>query len=242
MDIQTGPHHRQRPQLNHEALQQRFAVALNTVGARHDGATFSDLHARYAEKHRCYHTLRHVDSCLSWLDWFTFAAERPAEVELALWFHDVVYDPTASDNEAKSAEFAHQRLRAVGVPSDSLERICQHIMATADHQGICGDAALVVDIDLAILAANGADFARFEAQIRKELEWVPEPLYRLGRRRVLKRFYRRPFIYSLAPLRELFESAAKNNLRRVLEEGPATNHKARFRRERIRNERQTNRC
>ena len=56
------------------------------------------------------------------------------------------------------------------------------IMATC-HQAPPGDAdaALVVDIDLAILAAPAPVYARYEADVRAEYAWVPEPLFRAGR-------------------------------------------------------------
>jgi predicted metal-dependent HD superfamily phosphohydrolase len=57
--------------------------------------------ARYAEPHRRYHTWAHVLACFDARDRLT-TAELP-EVDLALLFHDAVYDPFAKDNEAGSA-------------------------------------------------------------------------------------------------------------------------------------------
>src|SRR5687768_17503475 len=55
---------------------------------------------------RHYHTLTHLTACLRELDTAQKLAERPAEVELALWFHDAVYRTYRFDNEARSAEWA----------------------------------------------------------------------------------------------------------------------------------------
>ena len=73
---------------------------------------FQELIARYCEPHRKYHTVRHLDECFAKLVEIRALAQRPAEVELALWFHDAVYEQRSHDNEAKSAE-RHLHYRAV---------------------------------------------------------------------------------------------------------------------------------
>ena len=71
-----------------------------------DAALFHELIGRYAETHRRYHTMQHLDECFAWLPVATPLAEHPYEIELALWFHDAIYERKAQDNEQKSAEWA----------------------------------------------------------------------------------------------------------------------------------------
>ena len=52
-------------------------------------STFEELMAAYAESHRHYHTATHIDACLSILKQHRGIAIEPAEVELAIWFHEV---------------------------------------------------------------------------------------------------------------------------------------------------------
>src|SRR6478752_7258222 len=86
------------------ALRQKFVATVRAAGGSGDAnACFDSLVRRYAEGWRYYHTLRHVDSCLDWLEWCRGLAQKHAEVALALWYHDVVYDPRGSDNERQSA-------------------------------------------------------------------------------------------------------------------------------------------
>ena len=195
----------------------RFERALVGAGSIHSGdAVFEELIARYGEAHRCYHTLEHIDACLTWLDWFYASAERPAEVELALWFHDAVYDPRRSDNERRSADLARERLRTLELPRAALDRIASCIESTERHDAEEGDSALVVDLDLTILGASAREFDRFERRVRQEYAHAPELLYRPARRRVLKRFLSRPVIYNVPVIREALELRARSNLERQI--------------------------
>src|SRR3954469_13468337 len=115
-------------------LRLRFARASCAAGAASTetaiDALFDALVARYGEPQRHYHTLAHIDACLGWLDWYRGSAKRPECVELALWFHDAVYDPRASDNERQSAELASEALHHLRVPSPTIAVIQAQIEAT----------------------------------------------------------------------------------------------------------------
>jgi predicted metal-dependent HD superfamily phosphohydrolase len=199
-------------------LHDRFERAARAAGARGNvDATFFGLVRRYCEPHRHYHTLAHVDACLTWLDWYAGSAQRWEEVALALWFHDAIYDPKANDNEARSAELTRVELTALGLTTACVERIASYVEATAHHQG-SGDAALVVAIDLTILAAEYDVFTAFEREIRGEYAHVPEEAFRLGRRKVLQGFLARPQIYPVPCLRDALEARARRNLERRIGE------------------------
>ena len=91
-----------------DALLVRWRAAWPSVAAAGVDAIFHDLTARYAEPQRAYHTMEHVTECLSHFDTARHLLARPDEVELALWFHDAVYDPRRGDNEEQSARLAER--------------------------------------------------------------------------------------------------------------------------------------
>ena len=207
---------------NHQRLRARFDAALSGVGVRPAEAAvaefFTELVRRHGEPHRRYHTLEHVDACLGWLDWYAAHADRPAEVSLALFFHDAVYDPRANDNEARSAALAQARLTALGLEAEAVDRIGAHVLATKAHGAEGGDRQLVVDLDLTILGARRSVYDDFERRIREEYAHVPEPLFRSGRREVLEGFLRRRPIYGVPALADELEAPARANLeRRIVE-------------------------
>src|ERR1043165_7157252 len=71
-----------------------------------DGALFDEVIRGYSEPHRKYHDIRHLSECFSGLDDLRAFAEHPAEIELALWFHDAIYDVRRNDNESLCADWA----------------------------------------------------------------------------------------------------------------------------------------
>lgn len=205
--------------VNINELRARFLRALSNAGVRASGAAvFDELLTRYGERHRRYHTLVHVDDCLGLLDWYRGSAQHPERIELALWFHDAIYDPRANDNERQSAELARARLGSLGVPLTALKEIEAHVLATQSHQAIAPDAELLLDLDLSVLGARSHAYARFEHEVREEYAYVPETQFRAGRSAILRAFLARPEIYRTRALREEFEVRARMNLeRRLLE-------------------------
>ena len=67
---------------------------------------FRQLMEKYTEKHRYYHNMDHINSSLGHLDELSCSMENSYNIEVALWFHDVIYDPKKTDNEKMSAEYA----------------------------------------------------------------------------------------------------------------------------------------
>jgi predicted metal-dependent HD superfamily phosphohydrolase len=189
----------------------RFAAAWCAVGANHDNAS-AWLADRYAEDHRAYHDGEHIAECLAWFDRVQDLAKRPAELEVALFFHDAIYEPLASDNEARSAEKLRQLAREARVPTEAVERIARLIESTATHEATSVDAALLSDIDLAILGSSPARYARYERDVRREYAAVDEVPYQKGRAEVLRGFLERVEIYRTSRLAARLEAQAQDNL------------------------------
>lgn len=171
---------------------------------------------RWSEPHRRYHNLDHLAAVLAVVDRYADLAVDADAVRLAAWFHDAVYDPTAWDNEERSAQLAEAELagRAAGRAAET----GRLVRLTAGHTVGAGDAngALLTDADLAILAAAPADYDRYAKAVRAEYAHVPDDAFRAGRAAVLAALAALPELYRAVPERTEWDARARANLAREL--------------------------
>jgi len=198
-------------------FEDRWRAAWIDLGARPRDALHAELVARYAEPGRFYHTSQHLGECFAAFDAAAHLAERPAEIVVALWFHDAVYDTRAQDNEEQSARWAQRELIDGGATNEVAERVADLVLATR-HAAVPdgADAKLLVDVDLSILGAPEARFAEYERQVRQEYGWVPEEAFHRGRSQVLRSFLERGAIYGTTWFAERLEAKARANLERSI--------------------------
>lgn len=203
----------------------RFTALWKRLGAiDHGTPVFAKIERAYDEPHRAYHTARHIEACLRLFDddEIRREAKNADEVEAALWFHDVIYDVRGADNEEASAQLALAAMHDAKIDFARADRIAKMIRATKAHVSTDPDTALVIDIDLSILGESPALFARYDAEISREFDWLPKDVFQSARHAALEKFLQRERIFSHEPLRRRFESAARANLARALERlGPS---------------------
>jgi 2-haloacid dehalogenase len=201
-----------------QVLLPRWHALWRELGAEPDETLFRDIVARYGEPHRRYHTLRHLEECFDAFDAVRGEARHPAEVELALWFHDAIYDATSKDNERRSAEWARSAIAGAGLPEEVGERVYAMVMATRHDAAApaTADERILVDVDLSILGSEPERFEEYERQVREEYSWVPEPVFAGARRAILQGFIARPHLYETALFRDALESRARQNLLRSI--------------------------
>jgi predicted metal-dependent HD superfamily phosphohydrolase len=198
-------------------LQQRLSVHLPAT-------VLGRLRERYAEPHRHYHTWSHILACLDAKDQLTDAVVP--EVDLALLFHDAVYDPRAGsgENEERSAELLLEEGRRAWLDDAMLRRAQALVRATAhglaaapaDEEDDAVQACVVLDADLSILGADPATFDAYETAIRQEYAAVDDAAFAAGRAHVLRAFLARPLIYRTRRGQRLWEAGARSNLERSL--------------------------
>ena len=190
-------------------------------------ALWQNISARYCESQRAYHTLSHIEQLLVQFESIKHHLSEPHIVTLALYYHDVIYDPTRADNEQKSAEYAVDALSSYLRPKQ-----CQHIyaliMMTANHQidestdsvkysSIkYSDAAYLLDMDLSILGAPWSTYEQYVNAIRQEYAHVADDNYRDGRTAVLRGLLAHPRLYLTDYYYNQLEAQARDNIKREL--------------------------
>ncbi len=197
--------------MGHTQSWQKLWQAFGVQAA--DPQLLARLLAHWAEPHRKYHGIEHLDACLRHFVRLQEVAVRPHEVLMALWFHDAIYDIGRSDNEERSADWARTVLLDAGVESACAQRVHALIMVTRhDCAPDSTDAQVLLDIDLSILGQPPHVFARYESQIAEEFADVPLAQRRVRRSAILQQFLDRPRIYHTQLFHDLYEAQARANL------------------------------
>ncbi|MBH8556026.1 hypothetical protein I8751_27525 [Nostocaceae cyanobacterium CENA357] len=177
-------------------------------------STFAQLVEAYSTTGRYYHTLQHIHYVLNKIQ--TLQANTPnlPAVQLAAWFHDAIYDTRALDNEEKSAEYACKLMNNLEIPISYITTVNRLILNTKYHKATADDidSHILLDADLAILAADSVDYQEYANAIRQEYAWVPETDYVMGRKQVLEKFLQRQYIYFTPLMFEVAEQSARANL------------------------------
>lgn len=194
-------------------LEARFREIVSRCAPEaEDGRLYRIVADKYSEPHRRYHTLDHIRHCLEQLDRVQHLAVDPDAIELALWFHDVIYDPTVDDNELRSARFFDSHL-GVHLSGEQAARIHRLIMAT-EHpsEPDDDDSRLMVDIDLSSFALPWEEFIRDTQDIQAEFAHVPEEQLIAGKLRFLGALLSRPRFYLTDYFHDRLESRARSNI------------------------------
>lgn len=175
-------------------------------------AEWSVLIERWSEPHRAYHTLEHLLLMLELLD----AEDAEPATMLAAWYHDAVYDPASSSNEADSARLAEEGLSRIGL-SELAPRVRDLVLMTAEHQRPDGDAqaALLLDADLAILGQPPALYLRYVEGVRAEYAHVSDDDFRTGRTAILQGLREREQLFE-HPAFSALEDRARANIQAEL--------------------------
>ena len=184
-----------------------------------------DLLARYAEPHRRYHDRRHLAEVLDALTAVTGGTRPPAAVVLAAYWHDAVYDPTAPDNEERSAVLAEQVLRRLRRPAAEVDEVARLVRLTQTHAAAPGDepGAVLCDADLAVLGAPPERYRAYAADVRREYGHLDDEAFRRGRAAVLRTLAERPRLFTTPRAHRRWDARARRNLRdelALLDAGP----------------------
>ncbi|PKV62434.1 HD domain-containing protein [Pontibacter ramchanderi] len=195
-----------------EALCRRYSADEALIGQ-----LWVELVKAYTAKDRHYHNLTHISYMLELAHRYNVANDQVYLLLFSIFYHDIVYKATRSDNEEQSAALAQDRLHRLGIPEADILQVKDLIIATKTHQASEDKLTnLLLDLDLAILGADETRYDRYSQGVRKEYSMYPDLIYKPGRRKVLKHFLTQKQIYKTAAFQEEFESNARANLKREL--------------------------
>lgn len=173
-------------------------------------------YACYQEPHRRYHDASHVLEMLEAAQaWYPLTLSQ----QLAVLFHDAVYVPGAKAgcNETLSAHLMRWHA-APSLPEAVVAEARSIILDTIHHRPSSDLSAPVLDLDLMRLAAPEAQFDAYTELLRQEIQ----PMlgeggdFKLGRNRFFEGLLSRPHLFVTDVFRAKYESAARQNMSRIL--------------------------
>ena len=185
-------------------------------------ALWQDIAVRYNETQRAHHSLHHIQQLFSQFEQIKHQLHEPHIIALALYYHDVIYDPRRSDNELKSAEYAVEALKGY-LSAEQCQHIYALIMMTATHElhecldkDTVSDAAYLLDMDLSILGTPWSEYQVYAQAVRQEYRHIANEDYRTGRIAVLQKLLAHPVLYLTAYYHSHFEVQARDNIKREI--------------------------
>ena len=218
------------PTMSPTSLRSRFISHLTTLSTdihnEDSKRLWDDIAQRYTEPQRYYHSLEHLSYLFAHFDWVAHNLKQPSIVALALFYHDVVYEPKHpskhDSNELRSAEHAARQLAGHLTPSQ-IEQISALILMTQYHQlshnkneDFDSDAAYLLDLDLSILGASWSKYNAYAKAVRQEYHHVTDALYHSGRTAVLAGLLAKPRLYLTPYFYERLEQQARRNINQEL--------------------------
>lgn len=178
----------------------------------------------YSEPQRYYHTLQHIGHLL-WLikhePIISNNIQNLTHVVLAVFFHDIIYNPQSKDNEDKSSELFLSFYKEAACQNLDHSLVHKYIMATkthwtnehckmSEHWGTT-DMHIFLDLDMAILSVEPSDYENYADKIRQEYCHHTEDVYRRRRINVLEQFLTHR-IYCCMDMHKAWEESARHNI------------------------------
>ncbi len=201
-------------------LKDRWALL---VEATHFDWTWRMIETLYGEPHRAYHNLRHIEACFRVFEQLRRSEDfRESEkaVDLAIFFHDIVYVPGDKRNEEISAGLL-QIVRNIGTCSQSdVQHASVAILATKSHETVADNivSQIMIDVDLSVLGGTGGEYALFVSRVRQEYAQVSNEAWRLGRATFLTKMLERKVIFQTPWAINTYEENARQNMKLELME------------------------
>lgn len=171
----------------------------------------------YEQDYRGYHNYTHIQDCLDKLEEVRGLIQYNRAVEMAIWYHDVVYVPASEINEQMSAEIAYNDCLRLG-RNHNFATIVKNLIILSAHNPTkrIPDSLYMHDIDFSILGEGPDKYASYMIGIYREWQYARKDLQKKNRRHFLKRQLRKRRIFLTEYFRDKYEDATRDNIKKEL--------------------------
>ena len=185
-------------------------------GAGSCGPVFDELVSLYTGADRHYHCAKHINFCLGKLDEARDAGSYSPKVEMAVWFHDAIYQAGDPENEHKSALW-FKECATGNLSNDTVDEVSRLIVATTHRdKPESWQEELLVDVDLSSFGLPWERFLEDGHNIRLEFAHLDDDKFIENQSRFLRGLLARPTVFHTRHFSEYYESTARDNIRRIL--------------------------
>lgn len=171
------------------------------------------LSTLYNENHRAYHTMEHLAIMFNLASAHGLKLSVPQQI--AIFYHDAIYDPTRKDNEEQSNNLFLRHHTGTLLPQ-YVERVSSIILDTKTHIASSYESCDVLDLDL---AGFGFDFESYNyatQQVRLEYQHLSDEVWKANRILFLTSLLDRPHIFNTHWARDFYEIKARKNIEKDL--------------------------
>ena len=202
------------------ALRSRFSALVARLGGNPDAsAAFDGLYAAWSAESRRYHDLNHLVDCLREVDGANAPAATADLAELALWYHDAIYEAGAPDCEERSARLLERDAVELAMGGTVASAAADLVRATAHGRAAARTdlaAQLVLDVDLSILGKDPLRFMDFDYGVEEEYAAIPTQAFRTGRARFLATMLERDCLFLTDYFHARYEQRARLQIAALL--------------------------
>ena len=211
-------------QLDHNRVQvewKKLASSLS-LSELHSNQIWNVIRMHYSEPLRKYHNLNHLDDILTLKEEFLNRINDNTTVSLAIFFHDIIYDPTSGKNEEDSSNLFQELFSqndesiAITLTPEVIAKVSQYINDTKAHAVLESpdmDLKLFIDLDMSILGKSRETYINYANAIRLEYIHADDSTYCEKRAAFLEHtLANTSFIFATETFRGRYEASARENM------------------------------
>lgn len=218
-------------------LKDAWSFALNqfnNINSTKASQIYDELIELYSKPHRIYHTITHIENMINsiyeLLHIYSFNNHNiiKAELILAAFFHDAIYDPLAHNllipinqdsDETLSANIATKSLKFIGIENTrSITRIHSLIILTKEHtinpklqiEPLIQE--IFIDSDISILGSNKPKYNQYKTGIWNEYNHIEIESFITGRLEFLTHYIEKKAIFKTEYMNQMYNEQAYVNI------------------------------
>jgi predicted metal-dependent HD superfamily phosphohydrolase len=168
----------------------------------------------YNQDKRYYHNYLHISEMINWCN-TTFKDIIKPDQKIAIYFHDVIYDPASNINEENSVHLMKYFFNIEGnqIPQDIIEKASLIILDTKDHsKPSIEESKLVLDLDLERLSRSYYEFLYFSELISYEYNFISKDVFNKNRKKFFEKMILQERIFHTPYGIQHWEQNVRNNI------------------------------